>query len=152
MTASQTPAQEAASDVEPARALARQRAIATGLVVLCALIYVAAKSFTRWHPASAYVAAFAEAAIIGGLADWYAVTALFRHPLGLKLPHTAIIPANQTRIAHAIGNFIARHFLSGPRVGAKVLEIDPATSAGRWLAEAGNRRRIAAHAAQLVPD
>jgi len=102
-----------------ARALARQKALATGLVVLCAMIFVGAKALEARHPAIAYVAAFAEAAIIGALADWYAVTALFRHPLGLKLPHTAIIAANQTRIAEAIGNFIAKHFLAGPRVGEK---------------------------------
>jgi len=141
-----------AADAQAARTLARQKARATSLVALCALAYVVAKALEARLPQIAYVAAFAEAAIIGGLADWYAVTALFRHPLGLKLPHTAIIPANQGRIAHAIGDFIARHLLSGPRVGVKVLEIDPAATAGRWLAETGNRRRIAAHAAQLVPD
>src|SRR5580704_18022467 len=100
-----------APDLAAARALARQKALATGLVILCAMIFVGAKGIEGRHPAIAYVAAFAEAAIIGALADWYAVTALFRHPLGLKLPHTTIIQANQTRIAEAIGNFIAKHFL-----------------------------------------
>jgi uncharacterized membrane-anchored protein YjiN (DUF445 family) len=141
-----------ATDLAAARALARQKALATGLVVLCAMIFVGAKALEARHPAIAYVAAFAEAAIIGALADWYAVTALFRHPLGLKLPHTAIIAANQTRIAEAIGNFIAKHFLAGPRVGEKVLELDPAASAGRWLAAPGNRKAIAAQAARFVPD
>jgi uncharacterized membrane-anchored protein YjiN (DUF445 family) len=139
-------------DAELARALARQKLFATGLVVLCALIFVAAKAFARRHSASAYVAAFAEAAIIGALADWYAVVALFRHPFGLKLPHSAIIPKNQTRIAENIGSFIARHFLSGSHVGAKVLALDPAANLGSWIAEPHNRRRIAEHAAQLVPD
>jgi uncharacterized membrane-anchored protein YjiN (DUF445 family) len=142
----------AATEVTAARALARQKAWATGLVVLCALTYAGAKALEGRQPAIAYVAAFAEAAIIGALADWYAVVALFRHPLGLKLPHTAIIPANQTRIAENIGNFIAMHFLAGPRVGEKVLELDPAASVGRWIAEADNRKQIAAHAARLVPD
>src|SRR5262245_4340594 len=82
-----------------ARALARQKARATALVALCALIYVTAKVLERRHGGLPYVAAFAEAAIIGALADWYAVVALFRHPLGLKLPHTGIIPANQAHIA-----------------------------------------------------
>src|SRR5262249_35997937 len=141
-----------AADAQAARALARQKARATGLVALCALVYVVAKAFEARQPGIAYVAAFAEAAIIGGLADWYAVTALFRHPLGLKLPHTAIIPANQARIAEAIGDFIAKHFLVGARVGAKVFEADPAASAGRWLAEPRNRNEMAAHAARLVPD
>ncbi len=142
----------AATDVAAARALARQKAVATGLVALCALAYAAAKAAEGRHPAAAYVAAFAEAAIIGALADWYAVVALFRHPMGLRLPHTAIIPANQTRIAENIGSFIAQHLLAGPRVGDKVLELDPAGSIGRWIAEPHNRRQIAAHAVRLLPD
>src|SRR5215475_13044572 len=89
----------AAADAAAARALWRHKAVATGLVAISALTFVAAKAFEAGHPALAYVAAFAEASIIGALADWYAVVALFRLPLGLRLPHTAIIPANQTRIA-----------------------------------------------------
>jgi uncharacterized membrane-anchored protein YjiN (DUF445 family) len=135
-----------------ASALTRQKAWATGLVVICAMTYAGCKALEGRHPVIAYLAAFAEAAIIGALADWYAVVALFRHPLGLKLPHTAIIPANQARIATAIGDFIARHFLAGPRIGAKVLELDPAASAGRWLAARDNRKQIAVHAARLLPD
>jgi uncharacterized membrane-anchored protein YjiN (DUF445 family) len=142
----------AAIDLGAARALARQKAVATGLVALCALAYAAAKVAEGRHPAAAYVAAFAESAIIGALADWYAVVALFRHPMGLRLPHTAIIPANQTRIAENIGSFIAQHLLAGPRVGDKVLELDPAGSIGRWIAEPHNRRQIAAHAVRLLPD
>src|ERR1700730_189956 len=90
-----------APDLAAARALARQKALATGLVAVCAMTYVGAKALEGRAPAIAYLAACAEAAPIGALADWYAVTAMFRHPLGLKLPHTAIIPANQTRIAEA---------------------------------------------------
>jgi uncharacterized membrane-anchored protein YjiN (DUF445 family) len=141
-----------AADAAAARALARQKAVATGLLVLCGLTFVGAKALEGRHPAIAYVAAFADAAIIGALADWYAVVALFRHPLGLRLPHTAIIAANQTRIAESIGTFIARHFLAGPRIGEKVLALDPAASVGRWLADPDNRRQIAVHAARLVPD
>src|SRR6202789_4139875 len=70
------------------------------------------------HPALGFVAAFAEAATIGGLADWYAVVALFRRPLGLPIPHTAIIQSNQHRIADKLGEFIEGHFLEAPPVGA----------------------------------
>jgi uncharacterized membrane-anchored protein YjiN (DUF445 family) len=140
------------SDRAAARELARRKAFATGLVVLCAAVFVASHSFADRHPALPYVAAFAEAAIIGALADWYAVVALFRHPLGLPLPHTAIIPANQSRIAEAIGSFIAHNFLAGSRVGAKLEELDPADGIGRWLGEPQNRARIAAHLAHLLPD
>lgn len=154
MSAHQPTASAGAGDDDPeaARALARQKTRATALVALCVLVYAAAKVFEGRHPAIPYVAAFAEAAIIGALADWYAVVALFRHPLGLPLPHTAIIPANQSRIAEAIGNFIARHFLSGERVREKVLELDPAAGAGRWLAVPDNRRQIATEVAWLLPD
>src|SRR5574341_1416545 len=129
------------------RALARQKAWATGLVVLCALVLVAARTLEARHWALAWVAAFAEAAIIGALADWYAVVALFRHPLGLKFPHTAIIPANQARIAEQLGDFIARHFLAGERVAEKLLQLDPAGAAGRWLAEPSNGERAVAQEA-----
>ncbi len=128
------------------RKLARQKAWATGLVVLCALVVIAAKSLEGRFAGLAYVTAFAEAAIIGALADWYAVVALFRHPLGLRLPHTAIIPANQARIAEQLGDFIARHFLAGERVAEKLLQLDPAGAAGRWLGVPANRERALAQA------
>jgi uncharacterized membrane-anchored protein YjiN (DUF445 family) len=146
------PVSGAAATGAPERALARQKAWATGLVVLCAIVFVGAKALEGRHSGAAYVAAFAEAAIIGALADWYAVVALFRHPFGLKLPHTAIIPANQARIAENLGDFIARHFLAGAQVGTKTLELDPAANAGRWLDEPRNRALIAAHAASLLPQ
>jgi len=139
-------------DPEAARSLARQKSRATALVGFCALAYAGAKALEWRHPAIPYVAAFAEAAIIGALADWYAVVALFRRPLGLPLPHTAIIPANQARIAEAVGDFIAKHFLAGARVREKILELDPAASAGRWLAVPANRQRIAAQLARLLPE
>lgn len=142
----------AATDALAVHMLARRKVLATGLVALSALTYAGAKALEGRHPAIAYVAAFAEAAIIGGLADWYAVVALFRHPLRLRLPHTAIIAANQTRIAENIGNFIAKHLLAGPRVGEKVMALDPAASVGRWIAQADNRQQIAGHAARLLPD
>jgi uncharacterized membrane-anchored protein YjiN (DUF445 family) len=136
----------------PERALARQKAWATGLVVACAFVFAGAKAFEARHASVAYVAAFAEAAIIGALADWYAVVALFRHPFGLKLPHTAIIPANRARIAENLGGFIAAHFLAGTEVARKIVELDPAAGAGRWLAEPGNRTLVATHAAGLLPQ
>jgi uncharacterized membrane-anchored protein YjiN (DUF445 family) len=140
-----------ATDAAAAHALARHKALATGLVIVCGVAYATTKALEARHPALPYVAAFAEAAIIGALADWYAVVALFRHPLGLRLPHTAIIPANQARIAENIGRFIARHLLAGPRVGDKVLELDPAAGMSRWLAVPDHRSQIAAHAARLLP-
>src|SRR5262249_41627980 len=94
------------ADADAAQALARRKAGATALVALCALVYAGAKALEPRHPALPYLTAFAEAAVIGALADWYAVVALFRHPLGLPLPHTAIIPARQQHIAESLGSFI----------------------------------------------
>ena len=82
------------------------RIIATGTLVVMAAIFLAADSFDEGWPALGFVKAFAEAAMVGGLADWFAVTALFRHPLGLPIPHTAIIPLNKDRIGEALASFL----------------------------------------------
>ena len=85
---------------------------ATGLLVLMAGIFAASRAFEHTYPWLSFVKAFAEAAMVGGLADWFAVTALFRHPLGLPIPHTAIIPRNKDRIGEALANFISENFLT----------------------------------------
>src|ERR1700754_2171226 len=103
---------DSARDAQRLRELRRTRAAATGLLVVCLLVLVGARYAERYHPAFAFLAAFAEAAAIGGVADWYAVVALFRRPLGLPIPHTAIVPRNQARIADSLGEFIERHFLA----------------------------------------
>ena len=84
-------------------------------------------------PALGYVKAFAEAAMVGGLADWFAVTALFRHPLGLPIPHTAIIPRNKDRIGEALANFLKENFLIPSVVARRMQNIDVAGATGRFL-------------------
>ena len=110
------------------------RLIATGLLVAMAALFVAASlGADRW-PWLLYVRAFSEASMVGGLADWFAVTALFRHPLGLPIPHTAIIPRNKDRIGDTLGQFLRQNFLT-PRVVARRLQaFDIAAAVGRWLA------------------
>ena len=103
-------------------ALRRTKAIATGALVLCVAVFLGARAMQESHPAFGYLAAFAEAAAIGGLADWYAVVALFRRPLGLPIPHTAIIPANKDRIADNLGRFIEVNFLAPGPVRKKLEE------------------------------
>ena len=99
------PTPSGVEDSEKLAALRRTKVIATGALCVCVAIFALAKYFeTKW-PWLSFVAAFAEAATIGGIADWYAVVALFRRPLGLPIPHTAIIPENQTRIADNLGRF-----------------------------------------------
>lgn len=122
--------------------IARRRA--TGLLLLSALVYVLATRYGAHHVALEWVAAFAEAAMVGALADWYAVVALFRHPLGLKrLPHTAIIPRNKDRIADNLGEFVQGEFFSTERIVAAVDTIDPARRSARWLRRPENAQLVA---------
>ncbi len=115
------------------RAAAHQSSAATAALVLCVVVFAVAKSFEGTYPWLGFVAAFAEAATIGGLADWYAVVALFKRPLGLPIPHTAIIPENQNRIADNLGRFIEVNFLAPEPVREKLAEVDFCGS-GRRLA------------------
>src|SRR6185436_4531457 len=117
---------------EKQQALRRIKWIATSLFVLVTAVYLLARVFERRYPALAVVAAFAEAAMVGAIADWFAVVALFRHPLGLPIPHTAIIPANKDRIGAKLADFICDNFLATPQVLAKLERFD----AGLWLAQA----------------
>jgi uncharacterized membrane-anchored protein YjiN (DUF445 family) len=126
--------------------------VATGLLVLMALVFVAA-SFgqARW-PALAFVRAFAEAGVAGACADWFAVTALFRRPFGLPIPHTAIIPRNKTRIGAALGAFIADNFLTEAVLQERLRQLELARWGGRWLADARNARRLAIRIAAVLPE
>ena len=120
---------------DAARAAELRRVKAAGHLVLAGTLalFVTAKLLLPMHPAFGFVAAFAEAATIGGLADWYAVVALFRRPLGLPIPHTAIIQGNQHRIADKLGEFIEVHFLEAAPVDAKLRQIDFGSFIADWL-------------------
>jgi len=112
--------------------------VAGGLLLLAALLYVLATALHNEHPAWGYLASFAEAAMVGAIADWFAVTALFRRPLGLPIPHTAIIPRNKARIGRNLAEFITTHFLATPLVLAKLRELDIATRLADWLRHPAN--------------
>lgn len=118
------------------------------LLLAAAALYALAAGRTGEHVAWGYVAAFAEAAMVGALADWFAVVALFRHPLGLPIPHTAVIPRHKDRIGHALGAFLGTHFLATDLVAARLREFDGAARVARWLAEP----RHAAAVAQRLAD
>jgi uncharacterized membrane-anchored protein YjiN (DUF445 family) len=131
--------------------LRRMRAIATSLLILMSMIYLAtrlAPTDWRWAP---YLGAFAEAGMVGACADWFAVVAIFRHPLGLPIPHTAVVPENKQRIGAALGRFIANNFLS-PQVAIKRLAtVDAVGLAARWIQDERNATAITAGAARLAP-
>src|SRR5688500_18614571 len=97
----------------------RTRQLATGLLITMLAVLVLANVLLYVHPVIGYVRAFAEAAVVGALADWFAVTALFRQPLGLPIPHTAIVPRNKERIGEALGRFVEHNFASPEVVSAK---------------------------------
>ena len=132
---------------------AGMKAAATGLLVVMALLFVAARLAEPTYPAASWLKAFAEAAMVGGLADWFAVTALFRHPLGLPIPHTAIIPRNKDRIGEALATFLKENFLIAPVVARRMRNIDLAGAAGRFLqAPQGQETRIRRGASRLIGD
>src|SRR5437868_7718233 len=129
------------------------KVVATGLLVVMAGVFVAARALEPDHSWLGYVKAFAEAAMVGGLADWFAVTALFRHPLGLPIPHTAIIPRNKDRIGEALASFLKENFLIPAVVARRMQRLDVAGAAGRYLkTPAGEGTRIRAGASRLIAD
>jgi len=148
------PAQPVLSRFNPSQPGAQgMKVVATGLLVLMAIAFIAARAFEPAYPWLGYVKAFAEAAMVGGLADWFAVTALFRHPLGLPIPHTAIIPRNKDRIGEALANFLRENFLIPSVVARRMQNIDVAGATGRFLqTPAGEGTRIRSGASRLIAD
>ena len=119
--------------------------IALGLLVGAGAVYLAASSLHDRHPAWGYVAAFSEAAMVGAIADWFAVVALFRHPLGIPIPHTAIIPSNKDRIGENLATFICANFLSTPQVLDKIERFGAAVRLATWLSQPRHAEQAATH-------
>ena len=118
----------------------RRWALSLLLGALALFLVAAAHDFAGpW----AWAGAFAEAAMVGALADWFAVVALFRHPLGLPIPHTAILPRNKMRLAHRLAEFIREHFLEAEAIVRLLRRADPATWLAQWLSDAGNSALLA---------
>lgn len=133
--------------------LVRMRVIATGMLVVMAVTFFVAGQLQDSAPAWGFVRAFAEAAMVGGLADWFAVTALFRHPLGLPIPHTAIIPRNKDRIGDQLAVFLRDYFLIPVVVARRMRRMDVAGVAARWLANpSSGSKRVTRGASRLVVE
>ncbi|MBK3664573.1 DUF445 domain-containing protein [Bradyrhizobium diazoefficiens] len=139
-------------DAERAAELRRVKALATLVLASTLALFVVTKWLLPVHPVFGFIAAFAEAATIGGLADWYAVVALFKRPLGLPIPHTAIIQSNQARIADKLGEFIQVHFLEAAPVEAKLNEIDFGSFVADWLRDRKRSDDLARFALRLLPE
>lgn len=136
--------------------LTRMRLVATGLLVAMAAVYFLTRPLDEGANLWGFVNAFAEAAMVGGLADWFAVTALFRHPLGLPIPHTAIVPRNKDRIGDTLAQFLRANFLLPSVIARRMRRLDVAGAIARWLTDppegAGGRFRQGASrlAAQVL--
>ncbi|MEO5799973.1 MAG: DUF445 domain-containing protein [Gemmatimonadales bacterium] len=140
-------------------ALQRMKFWASALLVFFLIVFVVARILEPSHPWLAYVRATAEAALVGGLADWFAVTALFRHPLGIPIPHTAIMQKQKDRVGRILGNFVQNHFLSRSVLEQRLAGVHPAARAAKWMSEEQNRTRLArqlagglARAVEALPD
>jgi uncharacterized membrane-anchored protein YjiN (DUF445 family) len=140
------------ADAQRAAELRRVKLLATLVLAATFAVFIGAKWLLPVHPAFGFIAAFAEAATIGGLADWYAVVALFKRPLGLPIPHTAIIQGNQHRIADKLGEFIEVHFLEAAPVEAKLRQVDFASFIADWLGDEKRSADLARFVLRLLPE
>ncbi|MCO4256146.1 DUF445 domain-containing protein [Pseudarthrobacter cellobiosi] len=142
--------QLSAGDAEKAAALRKMKLVALGLLIAMAIIFVFAFALQKEHPWLQYVRAAAEGGMVGALADWFAVTALFKYPMGIKIPHTAIIPRRKDQIGASLGEFVETNFLSEQVVQDKLASVNVARKAGQWLAGPGGAERVAKDGAAVI--
>lgn len=150
--ATRTATRPTASEREKARGVRRMKAIAAGFLVFATLVF----ALTRWlesrgaGPWAGYVQAAAEAGMVGAMADWFAVTALFRRPLGLPIPHTAIIPTRKDALGDSLGEFVGDNFLSDTVVRGRLAQMDVSHRFGAWLADEHHAERVTEELAALA--
>lgn len=125
------------------RGLRRMKATATGLLLAAAVLFVVCVTVGDGHGLWGYAQTAAEASMVGGLADWFAVTALFRYPLGIPIPHTAIIPRKKDQLGEGLGTFVREHFLTASVVGEHIAQVRVPQRTGEWLATPENAARVA---------
>ncbi|MER7946613.1 DUF445 domain-containing protein [Streptomyces sp. NPDC096079] len=141
-----------AADEEKSRGVRRMKTLATALLALVAVIYALATwaENAGWGAWAGYVAAAAEAGMVGALADWFAVTALFRRPLGLPIPHTAIIPTKKDQLGAQLGTFVGENFLSSDVVRGRLAALGIGARLGKWLADPAHADRVTAEASTAL--
>src|SRR5439155_10635097 len=139
-----------ADEVERQRRLDQMKRRATSLLVLATVVYAVARVFEPRYSWLGFIRATAEAAMVGGLADWFAVTALFRHPLGIPIPHTAIVPSRKDRVGKAIAGFVQRNFLTREVIAGRLQTLHIGERLAAWIAQPENARTIARQAAAAL--
>ena len=142
--------QDITNPEERQRSLDRMKRRATGLLVLMGAIFVLARILEARHPWLGFIRATAEASMVGGIADWFAITALFRHPLNIPIPHTAIIPNRKDRIGRSLGNFVQNNFLSPDMLTAKLRAAQISRRAAEWLSQPENAQKAGQHVASAL--
>ena len=136
-----------AADEARRRGLRQMRTIAVSLLVLAAAVYVATLGQDGWL---GFVNAGAEASMVGAIADWFAVTALFKHPLGLPIPHTALIPERKDDLGRSLEEFVGENFLQEDIIRERVAAAGVSLRIGRWLTEPANARRVVDEVSDLA--
>ena len=138
---------EGAADAERRRRLRRMRTLAVGLLVFAALVYLVTLDRGGFW---GYVNAGAEASMVGAIADWFAVTALFRHPLGLPVPHTALIPKRKDEFGRSLEDFVQENFLQEAVIRDRLQVAQVSARAADWLREPANARKVVAEGSSLL--
>jgi uncharacterized membrane-anchored protein YjiN (DUF445 family) len=131
--------------------LARMRSIATLLLLAVLALLAVSAYWAQDYPALIWLRSFAEAATAGAIADWFAVVALFRRPLGLPVPHTAIIPRNKDRIGRSLGQFVERNFLTPENIVRRLAQAGFARRFAAWLSQPANAEKAAGHVCEAIP-
>jgi uncharacterized membrane-anchored protein YjiN (DUF445 family) len=137
-------------EVERQRRLNQMKSRATGLLVVATIVFAIAHWYEARYPWVGFIRATAEAAMVGGLADWFAVTAIFRHPLGIPIPHTAIVPTRKDRVGRTLGAFVQRNFLTAEVIEARLRNLRIGERVGAWIAKPENARTIARQTAAAL--
>ncbi len=140
-------ASDPAADAQRRAALWRMRTIATGLLVVAAVVYLLTRDRDGFL---GFVNAGAEASMVGAIADWFAVTALFRHPLGLPIPHTALIPRKKDELGRGLEEFVGENFLQEAIIRERLTAATPARRLGEWLAQPANAQRVVDEVAEVA--
>lgn len=150
MSSTTSPIVDSPEDAKRRADLRRMKIVATSLLAFAAVVFVLARWQEEEHAWAGYVRATAEAGMVGAIADWFAVTALFKHPLGLPIPHTAIIKKRKDQIGESLGGFVRDNFLTKEVVSERLEEAELGRRVGTWLAEPSNARSIGDQSAAVV--